>query len=207
MTNSARFAMFAAALLAAGRLAAVEPPPAVLPGTAPLESHEDLSVRLVEQAHRLLDQKTAASPAGRRAFWRRDLSSPERYARSVIPNRERLKRILGVVDSRLPPAMERYGDDNLAPLVAETESYRICQVRWRVLPGVTGEGLLAEPKLPSLAHVVALPDADQTPEQLLGLSPGIPVGSQFRGSWRRTGFACSCPCSSAAATISRAIRW
>ncbi|MGO8748399.1 MAG: dienelactone hydrolase family protein [Thermoguttaceae bacterium] len=179
MTNSARFAMFAAALLAAGRLAAVEPPPAVLPGTAPLESHEDLSVRLVEQAHRLLDQKTAASPAGRRAFWRRDLSSPERYARSVIPNRERLKRILGVVDSRLPPAMERYGDDNLAPLVAETESYRICQVRWRVLPGVTGEGLLAEPKLPSLAHVVALPDADQTPEQLLGLSPGIPVGSQF----------------------------
>src|SRR5205085_5642770 len=30
-----------------------------------------------------------------------------------------------------------------------------------------------------IAHVIAIPDADQTPEQLVGLAEGIPAKSQF----------------------------
>jgi dienelactone hydrolase len=154
----------------------------------PWEGSEDLPVRLVDEAQRLLDQKTVASVAGRPAFWQRDLSSPEAYARSVAPNRQRLKRILGVVDARVPAVLERCGDEDNPSLVAETKEYRLWQVRWSVLPGVTGEGLLAEPKRAPVAHVVAVPDADQTPEQLLGLAPGIPAASQFARVLAANGF-------------------
>jgi dienelactone hydrolase len=41
------------------------------------------------------------------------------------------------------------------------------------------EGLLLQPTSPELARVVALPDADWTPEMLVGLAPGIPASAQF----------------------------
>src|SRR5262249_39227107 len=47
------------------------------------------------------------------------------------------------------------------------------------LEGVDAEGLLLEPKGKPLACVVALPDADQTPEMLVGLAPGVPEQAQF----------------------------
>jgi hypothetical protein len=46
-------------------------------------------------------------------------------------------------------------------------------------PGVEGEGLLLAPLQTPLARVVALPDADQSPEALVGLAPGVPVEAQF----------------------------
>ena len=46
--------------------------------------------------------------------------------------------------------------------------------------GVRSEGLLLVPKRPrAVADVIALPDADQTPEQLVGLAPGIEPEAQF----------------------------
>jgi len=153
--------------------------PQALAGTAPLEFEGELWVRIVDGAHRFLDRKTAESMAGRERFWKRDFSSPEAYQKSVEPNRQRLKRILGVVDARVPAVMERFGDEENPALVAETDRYRVYQVRWTVLEGVTGEGLLVEPKGKALAHVVAIPDADQTPEQVLGLARGLSVEWQF----------------------------
>src|SRR5207248_8000647 len=52
-------------------------------------------------------------------------------------------------------------------------------VRWPVLEGVEGEGLLLRPAGKPVACVVALPDADQTPEMLVGLAPGVPAAAQF----------------------------
>jgi dienelactone hydrolase len=48
-----------------------------------------------------------------------------------------------------------------------------------VLEGVNGEGLLLRPKGEVKARVVALPDADQTPEMIAGLEPGVKPESQF----------------------------
>jgi dienelactone hydrolase len=48
-----------------------------------------------------------------------------------------------------------------------------------VFDGVDGEGLLLEPKGKVVAQVVAIPDADWTPEMLVGLAPGVPKESQF----------------------------
>jgi len=64
--------------------------------------------------------------------------------------------------------------------VAETRRYRVYQVRWPVLEGVWAEGLLVQPRVgAAAAYVVAIPDAGQTPEQILGLAPGLPRERQF----------------------------
>ncbi len=164
----------------------VKPQP--LPGTAALDWSDDIAVRVVDEAHRFLDRKTAESIAERAKYWKRDFSSPEAYAKSVEPNRQRFKKLIGVVDPRVPVVMDRYGDENNPALVAETETYRVWQVRWTVLDGVTGEGLLLEPNGKARGHVVAIPDADQTPEQLVGLAPGIPAQSHFARRLAENGF-------------------
>src|SRR5258708_9698565 len=99
--------------------------------------------------------------------------------------------MIGAVDSRVSekdPRMERFGDDDSPALVAETDRYRVFQVRWPVLENVHGEGLLLEPLTPPVGQIVALPDADQTPEQLVGLAPGIAPGSQFARRLAQNGF-------------------
>ena len=58
-------------------------------------------------------------------------------------------------------------------LVAETAKYRVYQVRWPVLNRVFGEGLLLQPKTKPIANIIAIPDASQEPEQLVGSSKDI----------------------------------
>src|SRR5262249_4080938 len=72
--------------------------------------------------------------------------------------------------------------------IAETSRYRVFQVRWPVLDGLSGVGLLVEPKQSPIACAVVLGDADQTPEQLLGLSPGISPQSQAARLLAENGF-------------------
>ena len=45
--------------------------------------------------------------------------------------------------------------------------------------GVHGEGLLLQPDGPPAARIVAIPDADWTPEMLVGLTLGVPPAAQF----------------------------
>ena len=104
------------------------------------------------------------------------------------PTASRSAKIIGVVDPRLPATMERFGDDDGPALVAEDDAFRVYQVRWPVLEGVHGEGLLLEPKGEVRGHVIALPDADQTPEQVAGLGPGVAPGSQFARRLAANGF-------------------
>src|SRR5262249_13735370 len=83
-------------------------------------------------------------------------------------------------DTRLPIAdVELVATVHRPALLAETPGYSVFAIRWPVLEGVAGEGLLLQPKSPVLARIVALPDADQTPEQLVGIAEGIPPESQF----------------------------
>src|SRR5262245_818025 len=135
-----------------------------LPNTQPLTFAGDPAAAMVAGMHKYLDRETAASVEKRKQYWKPDFSSPEAYAKSVEPNRERLKKILGVVDKRLPPAMELIATTDQPAVVAETEKYKVYAVHWPVLPGVDGEGLLLEPTGKPIANVVAIPDADQTPE-------------------------------------------
>jgi dienelactone hydrolase len=170
------------------RSTAERPPPGQFPAaTGPLPEtvalawpEEDLSARMMDGAHRFVEAqiKDTQTKAGR--FWKYDRSSPDAWTTSIADNRDRLREIIGVVDPRVAPGLERYGDDENPSVVAETSRYRVHQVRWPVLDGVSAEGLLVEPagRVPS-AHIVVVPDAGQTPEMILGLAPGLPADRQF----------------------------
>jgi dienelactone hydrolase len=154
--------------------------PETLPGTQPLTAEGDLAAQMVAGIDKYLMRELAASVEKRKQRWKPDFSSPEAYLKSVQPNRERLKKILGVVDQRVSPVEMQYVATTDTPaLVAETDRYKVFAVRWPVLEGVDGEGLLLEPKGEAVANVVAIPDADWTPEMLVGLAPGVPKESQF----------------------------
>jgi dienelactone hydrolase len=162
----------------AGLLAAQQGQP--LAGTQPLALSGDLSTQMVAGVDRFLMRELDRSVQERPKLWQRDFSSPEAYAKSVAPNRERLRQCLGAVDPRLPVKELEYVSGSRTPAkAAETDRYRVFAVRWPVLDGVSGEGLLLEPVEKPVAAVVAIPDADQTPEMLAGLAPGIPAKSQF----------------------------
>src|SRR5262249_15165139 len=139
-----------------------------------------IATQMVAGIDKYLMRQLDAAAKGGDDRWKVDTSSPEAYLESVRPNRERLRKLLGVIEERVKPVtMEFVGADSPSALVAETPSYKVYAVRWPALAGVDGEGLLLEPAGDAKASVVAIPDADQTPEMLVGLTPGIPAESQF----------------------------
>jgi dienelactone hydrolase len=170
--------------------------PTTLQGTSPLDwpeiQHAEMADRLVEGAHRFVDRKIKEAITRRERHWKRDVSGDRAaYASSIASNRKEFARVIGVVDERTPVRMERFGDDHHPALVAEHELFRVYQARWPVLEGaggVSGEGLLVEPQSTPKGYVVWLPDADQTPEQALGLSEGIDPASRAARRLAERGF-------------------
>src|SRR6266446_1642919 len=151
-----------------------------LPQTQPLTWDGDLSGRMVEGIDRFLMREIERSVEERQKLWHRDYSSREAYAKSDQPNREHLQKYIGTVEPRLRvKTLEYLSDTATLPLVAETEAYRVYAVRWPIFDDVYGEGLFLQPTGEVQARVIAIPDADQTPEMLVGLAPGIPAESQF----------------------------
>lgn len=155
--------------------------PETLPNTQPLMMQGDIASQLVGGADRFLLRKLAESTDAREQYWQRDITSAEAYEKSLAPNRQRLARILGVRDARAPLIeLELAATTSQPALLGKGKQYEIFKVRWPAFGDVYGEGLLLEPaggKM--LAQVIAIPDADQTPEQLVGLAEGIPPQLQF----------------------------
>jgi hypothetical protein len=176
--------------------------PDVLPGTKPLLTGGDLSAKMLEGAHKFIQEQIDKSLANRLKFWTRDLTSPLAYNTSVEPNRKRFMKIIGVEDTTVAvlnynvgipdkrPAvyMQKISTNNDRELVAETAKYRVFQVRWPALNRVFGEGLLLQPKTKPKANIIAIPDADQQPEQLVGLLPGLAVESRYARRLAENGF-------------------
>jgi hypothetical protein len=151
-------------------------PPGQLAGTQPLTLEGDIAARMIEGIRQFLVKETAASIGQREVLWRRDFSSRRAYETSVSPNRERFQKVIGLMDKRIPydkPELTAFWGDS--EVVATGSGYGVYAVRWPVLQGVDGEGLLLEPSQSPVARVVALPDADCSPEALVGLAPGLPV--------------------------------
>ncbi len=159
-----------------------------LPNTTRLEGKDDLSARMVAGIDRFLMRRLERSVQARQRFWNRDFSSAAPYRESLDPNLQRFRRVIGLVDERLPARMEYFRDYGGSPQLSQNDRYQIWQVRWPAVEGVFGEGLLLQPTSEPRGYVVALPDADYTPEQLVGLSPGIDPKSQFARRMAESGF-------------------
>lgn len=149
--------------------------------TRPLDVAGDLAALMVDGVDRFALRETAESVAKRSQYYKRDLASPQAYEVSIAPNRVRLAKMLGVVDERVKDTSPRYLTGPGRPsLLGRGDGYEIHAVRWKAVPGMFAEGLLLSPTNGEpVADVVALPDADQTPEMLAGLVDGIPMEQQF----------------------------
>ncbi len=160
---------------------------ATLPGTEPLTETGDLAAKMVNGIRQYLLRATEESARKRQALWNRKSASPQEHEASMARHRERLRKIIGAVDARVPTPAAEF----LSPCAGSLEAgrgagFRAYAVCWRVAePPVAdaspleAEGLLLEPDHPAVARVVAVPDADWTPEMLAGLAPGAPAAAQF----------------------------
>jgi len=137
--------------------------PESVPGTKLLKGEGDLAAHMVAGMGRYLDRELS-------------LVAGQRAQNEQVSG---LRGMIGAVDP-IPekPSLEYISRSSDQVEIARGEAYSIYAVRWEALKGVHGEGLLLEPKS-CIAQVVAIPDADHTPEQIVGLSPGVPLESQF----------------------------
>ncbi len=138
-----------------------------LPSTALLEESGDLSRLLHEANDRFLDREIERAVAERGKFWNRDLSSPEAYAKSVQPNRERLARMLGI-DREVRPAPEGGNWFQIfEPILGDgsREGYAIRHVKWQAFGQVYGDGMIFQPAGQAKAQIVLVFDADSIEEE------------------------------------------
>ncbi|MFM8724834.1 MAG: alpha/beta hydrolase family protein [Planctomycetaceae bacterium] len=158
-------------------------------GTAALTLEGDLASQMVDGLDRFLLGQIAAEAGSRPERLALDVTSADALQKSQEPQRQRLAKILGVTDPRLPfTAPEIIAPAGQQAQVATAESYSVFAVRWPVLgdpspqgqglASIVAEGLLLEPSAAAKAAVVVIPDAGQTPEQLAGLQPGLEPAQQ-----------------------------
>jgi dienelactone hydrolase len=171
------------------KLTAYGPP---LPGTERLTLEGDPAAVMIAGVDRFLLGELEASIASRSAHWKRDTSSSEAYDKSVELNRQHLARIIGLRDPRVEFAdLELVATTRQSALVGRGEGFDVFAVRWPALKGVHGEGLLLEPigiaGAAPRAVVIVIPDCEQTPEQLVGLQPGMPAQSQIARRFAEAG--------------------
>jgi dienelactone hydrolase len=152
-----------------------------LPGTRPLTLQGDIASQLVAGVDKFLLAEIDKSVERRARHWKRDTSSAEAYTKSVEPNRRQLAHILGVRDPRVAfDGPELVGTPKQPALLARGDGYEVFTVRWPAFGDVHGEGLLLVPTgRQPVADIVAIPDADQTPEQIAGLAGGVAASSQY----------------------------
>lgn len=162
--------------------------PDVLPETKPLELKEPLHEVMVQGLNQYALEATKQAAKDRESHWQRDYSSLPNYTKSIAPQREEFARIIGAVDPRADLAKDEYltfwvvlpgTSDTDAIGFAEFTGGISVPARWPVLEGINAEGLLICPanlnKDNVKGFIIALPDADWTPEDFCGLGEKYPV--------------------------------
>ena len=161
-----------------------------LPDTQALTWEGDIAARLVDQVDQFLLRELQRSVDRRMSYWPpRDLSSPTAYAESesVRVQRQQLAHMLGMRDERvaspvptiLMPASSHRTKRLPESRLGRGRNFDVFAVQWPAFGRVTGTGLLLVPDKTPIANVVALPDCEVLPEQLVGLTPGVPANQQY----------------------------
>ena len=142
---------------------------AALPGTRPLTVDGDLSAQMVAGISRFLDRQIESAVQQR----------PKQQLDPPLV-RKQLRKAVGAVDPLLPfEGLQFISNTTRDSLRYRDAHMEVHAVRWPVFKNVHGEGLLITPTGSIRARVVAIPDADQHPEQIAGIAPGIKPESQF----------------------------
>lgn len=141
-------------------------PRKTLPNTKRLTQEGDFAAKMVAGINRYLTRETETARKNRTT----NVSPDER--------RQHLSTMFGLIDKRVPGDIQIIAPLNGPHEIATGNGYRIFEVRWPVLKGVDGEGLLLVPNDPPVANIIALPDCDMTPESFAGLNSNLPESAQ-----------------------------
>lgn len=178
-----------ALLLAAGIFTRLSWSADPFPGTKPLTWQGDIASRMIEQLDAFLLKKTSRIARQRRSLWELRGNSDDELTDFLERRRRNLRHILGVRDERVAtPRLELIATVDRPAVAATAEGYTVFYVRWPTVRDVHGSGLLLEPTRPAIGNVIALPDAGQTPEMIVGLQKGVPPASQFARRLAQAGF-------------------
>jgi dienelactone hydrolase len=159
----------------------LEPAPAGEPlaGTEALTIDGDISHRLISANDTFLDRQIDRARESRKELWKPGFDADAR--------RTELAALLGLDrDERKEGIRFEFYGNRAAPL-AKADGIAIYQVRWDTIDGIRAEGLLLEPKGTPTADIIAIPDADQSPEEIAGLLEGGKRTSPFALSLARSG--------------------
>jgi len=146
-----------------------------LPGTKPLTLDRPLDEVMVAGIDRFALRELNDSVAKRNALWKLDDIKADQWDQALAPRRTRFAELIGAVDVRTSTdgEFELLATLQRDSIVGESDAFVVHAVRWKVLEGVTAEGLLLRPRGEIRTSVIALPDADWTPEMFAGLTDGV----------------------------------
>jgi cephalosporin-C deacetylase-like acetyl esterase/pimeloyl-ACP methyl ester carboxylesterase len=145
-----------------------------LAGYPPMVRGGDLSAAMVEGIHRWADRALDAAEGKRARHWKRDLTNPEAYRSSIEPNRQRLRKILGIDLSDRPGFRpdERLG---LKGSLGADAALRLESLQFSVgsIAGTRANHMFraVRPKDPPAGICLYLEDADHPTKEGRGRSP------------------------------------
>ncbi len=146
-------------------------PAKVLPGTEPLELQGDITSQLVDGVDRFLLKQLEQAPAARQQHWPSLIHKDATQPHALIGE---LSTMIGLRDERTPnPRLTlEHAPGTRTPYAASTTWYAE-QARWPVHSGVDATGLyVVSSQMAPNFRAIIIPDASQTPEQLIGLGEG-----------------------------------
>jgi len=143
----------------------------------PLTWEGDIASRMIDGCDRFLLRQYEPTAKTRASRWK--LYTGNFYLPGSVSHKRSPKLGMRLDERPAPIVMEGNAPLLESPVAAEADGFKIIRVRWRAFGNVDGEGLLALPADPPKANIVAIPDADVSPEALFGLVEGVPAESQF----------------------------
>jgi len=143
-----------------------------LPNTLPLTDTSDLTSKMIAGIDRFLLKQIAQAETNRPKLWQRNLSSPEAYVRSIESKRKELAVILGLTDPLVSEGRFAYFGQTHSHSTKRfinpgDFTYIVHEVTWPTLDDMNGAGLLLVPHGEILGDIIAIPEADQFPEDLV----------------------------------------
>lgn len=152
--------------------------------TQPLTWQGDIASRLIDSCDVFLLNEIDLSIEKRKEYWQRDFSSKSSYEKSIAGNRKRFAEIIGLKEKRTS-----FSNPMVINKVAESNQFTIEAVQWPVFGQVNSEGLMITPKSGKITHgIIVIPDANQTPEELMGISGNLTPEKQLGRVYAEKGF-------------------
>ena len=142
------------------------------PSTSPLTETRPLDVVMVEGIDRFALRAIDKATKDRVEHWRDQVLNVDDQVAAFNSKRQELSKIIGCIDERSKSSgIQLIATPDQPSLIESNSQFEVQRVRWKTLEGIDGEGYFLLPRGHVVARVIAIPDADWTPEQICGLAP------------------------------------